>query len=179
MNITGDQAEPLSKTRRKRAIDELQALGAQLLTLPDERLEAVELPDELRTAVREAQRMQRPDEARRRQIQYIGRLMRDTDVEPIRQALAALRGRSLTDSARLHRLERLRDDLLADENVVHKLAAAHPALDGQQLRSLRRAALLEREKGRPPRSYRAIFQLLKNVETSASLPPHDDEARQY
>lgn len=166
MNID-DASEPLSKTRRKQAMAELQALGEELVDLPAERVKKIDVPEDLRLAVGEAQRLPRNSEARRRQMQYIGKLMRSVDAGPIRQALAAARGVSAAETARLHRLERLRAELLADENALQQIATRYPALDLQRLRALRRAALREQEQNRPPRSYRAIFQLLKECEEAA------------
>ncbi len=164
MDIPEEEQAPPSKTRRKREMEELQALGEELVELAPDRVKKIDLPEDLRAAVRDAQRMTRHDEARRRQLQYVGRLMRDVDVAPIREALAALRGESRADTARLHRLERLRADLLADEKLLHGIASSYPSIDLQHLRALRRAALLEQEKGKPPRSYRALFQFLKQLD---------------
>ena len=155
---------PLSKTQRKRVMEELQETGEALVALSADRLKRVDLPDDLREALTMAQRMTRQDEARRRQMQYIGRLMREVDIEAIRAALADARGDSAAETARLHKLERLRNELLDDEATLHGLVEQYPTLDLQHLRSLRRAALKEKEQGKPPRHYRAIFQLLKDAE---------------
>lgn len=175
MSTAEEEPAPPSKTQRKRAMEELQVLGEDLVALPADRVRKIELPDDLRAAVREAQRMTRRDDARRRQMQFIGRLMRDVDPDPIREALAVVRGESAEDTARLHRLERLRAELLADEKVLYRIASTSPSIDLQQLRSLRRAALLEQAQGKPPRSYRAIFQLLKELEPADRPPDPDDE----
>ena len=157
-------APPLSKTRRKQAMEDLQTLGEALVELSAERVKRLDIPDDLREAISEAQRMTRHDEARRRQMQFIGRLMRDVEAEPIRAELARVRGESAEETARLHRLEKLRDDLLADEKLLHEIAVRYPGADLQHLRALRRAALKEQHENRPPRSYRAIFQLFKTLE---------------
>ncbi|MEF8701009.1 MAG: ribosome biogenesis factor YjgA [Candidatus Accumulibacter sp. UW26] len=172
------EEEPVltSKTRRKRAMEELQELGEELAALPPDRLKRIELPEDLLAAVREAQRMTRQDDARRRQLQFIGRLMRDVDAQPIRAALAMLRGDSAEETARLHRLERLRSELLADEKVLYRLASASPSVDLQQLRSLRRAALLEQAQGKPPRNFRAIFQLLKEIDDAGKRDDANGQA---
>jgi ribosome-associated protein len=162
-----DEPIPLSKTKRKQAMDELQELGEDLVTLSTDRIKKINIPEDLRDAVREAQRMTRHDEARRRQMQYIGKLMRNVEAEPIRAALALVRGESASETAKLHRLEQLRTDLLADEKVLHAIATRYPSVDLQHLRSLRRAALKEHEQNKPPRSYRAIFQLFKELENAA------------
>jgi len=100
------QEETFSKTKRKAEMLELQALGTTLLALPQAQLTALELPDALAAALREAQRV-RSREGKRRQLQYIGRLMREVDAEPIRVALAAIEGSSATARAR-HRRNRRR-----------------------------------------------------------------------
>lgn len=164
MTTPEEELAPPSKTQRKAQMEELQALGEELVALSVDRAKRIEIPESLRDAVREAQRMTRPDEARRRQMQYIGKLMRSVDVEPIREALAQVRGESAGETAKLHRLERLRSEFMADEKVLQEIVALYPTVDMQHLRSLRRAALKEQEQNKPPRSYRAIFQLLKELE---------------
>lgn len=171
---TDHELERPSKTQRKQAMAELQALGEALVDLPADRLKKVTLPDELRTAVLEAQRMPRQDEAKRRQMQYIGKLMRSIEAEPIRAAIAEARGDSAAETARLHRLERLRAELLADEKVLHDIAAKHQGVDLQHLRALRRAALKEQEQNKPPRSYRALYQALKALEEPSVSPAGDE-----
>lgn len=161
-----DETRP-SKTQRKRKMDELQTVGEELIALPAERLQTIAIPEDLRAAVRMAQRMTRHDEARRRQLQFIGRLMRELDdPQAVRDALAAARGEAAGETARLHRIERQRSALLADERTLQQMAENCPAVDVQRLRSLRRAALAEQQQGKPPRNYRAIFQLLKALDVA-------------
>jgi len=168
MTTPEEELAPPSKTQRKQQMEDLQALGEELVALSSDRVKKIEIPENLRDAVREAQRMTRPDEAKRRQMQYIGKLMRSVDVEPIRAALALVRGESASETAKLHRLERLRTEFMTDEKVLQEIAALYPTVDMQHLRSLRRAALKEQEQNKPARSYRAIFQLLKELEDDAS-----------
>ena len=163
-----DEPVAPSKTQRKQQMEELQTLGEELVALSADRIKKIDIPDDLRDAVREAQRMTKRDEAKRRQMQYIGKLMRNVEVEPIRAALALVRGESAGETAKLHRLERLRSELLADEKVASEIAQLYPTVDLQHLRSLRRAALKEQLQNKPPRSYRAIFQLLKELDGSAA-----------
>ncbi|HMW19053.1 MAG TPA: ribosome biogenesis factor YjgA [Accumulibacter sp.] len=171
-----DSPEPLSKTKRKKSMIELQSLGEEMVSLSPDRLRRIDLPDDLRSAINTAQGMRRHDGARRRQLQYIGRLMREVDVEPVRLALAAVRGDSASEIAKLHRLEKLRDELLADEQVLSRLLAEMPGIDLQQLRALRRAALLEQAQGKPPRRYRELFQFLKaNILAEQSPLVQDEE----
>ena len=144
----------------------LQDLGVALLDLPTERLAKMEMPDTLRQALAEARRLTK-HEARRRQLQYIGKLMRSVDTAPLQAAVAAMRGASGAENARLHRLESLRTRLLEDERgALGEIAAAHPGADLQQLRQLRRNALKEREQEKPPRAYREIFRCLRELEES-------------
>ena len=103
-NLEDEQERP-SKSRRKRDMHELQDMGSALVDLSADRLARIDMPDALRNAVQEARRIT-SHEARRRQMQYIGRLMRDTDAAPIREALDAESGASAAENARLHRLER-------------------------------------------------------------------------
>src|ERR1035437_8474017 len=168
MMIQEEEQAPPSKTQRKQQMEDLQTLGEELVALSSDRVKRIDIPESLRDAVREAQRMTRPDEAKRRQMQYIGKLMRNVDVEPIRATLALVRGESASETAKLHRLERLRTEFMADEKVLQEIAALYPTVDMQHLRSLRRAALKEQEQNKPLRSYRAIFQLLKDLEDNAS-----------
>lgn len=162
LNDSGD-ARP-SKSQKKREMDALQDLGAALVDLSKERLAKIEMPEALRAAVRDAQRFTK-HEARRRQMQYIGRLMRDVDPAPIQAALDEIRGVSAEANARQHQLERLRTRLLENEQVLGEIAAAHPGADLQHLRQLRRNALKEQEAARPPRAYRELFRVLRDLES--------------
>ncbi|MDR1276105.1 MAG: DUF615 domain-containing protein [Candidatus Accumulibacter sp.] len=158
---------PISKTKRKRAMEQLQSLGEELVDLAKsaDALSSIPgLPENLRAALVDARRMTRRDEARRRQMQYIGRLMRGVDADPVRAALAKLQGDSVQETARLHRLEEWRRRLIDDEKAIDEIAARFPSADFKRLRSLRRAAIKEREQGKRPKNFREIFQLLKEIE---------------
>lgn len=154
--------EVISKTRRKQAMHALQDLGAELVALSSERLASLELPEALREAVDEARRI-KGFEARRRQLQYIGRLMREVDPAPIRARITAWEGNSRLHAAWLHDLERWRERLLADIEALSELARTCPQADLQHLRSLVRNARAEAAAGKPPRHYRALFQALKEL----------------
>ena len=161
------EAAPVSKTRRKKEMHELQALGAELVELPDSQLAGIDLPDKLREAVLEAKRIT-AHEGRRRQIQYIGRLMRDIDPAPIRERLDALTGQSAQETARHKRLEQLREKLLADDAALTDFVTAHSGADLQELRTLIRNARREQKEGKPPRAYRELFRVLKALEARAA-----------
>ncbi|HLS84671.1 MAG TPA: ribosome biogenesis factor YjgA [Burkholderiales bacterium] len=152
--------EIVSKTRRKQEMHALQKLGAELVSLPEGQLEAIDLPEDLQAAVQEARRIT-SREARRRQLQYIGRLMREVDAGPIRSRLAAVRGESAEAAAQHRRLEALRERLLEDEAALTDYANAHPAADLQALRALLRNARRELKEGKPPRAFREVFRFLK------------------
>ncbi len=161
-----------SKSQMKRDSTALQDLGAALVELSAERLARIEMPDNLRSAVADAKRIKQ-HEARRRQLQYIGKLMRTVDAEPIQRALDEIAGVSAAANERMHRLERQRLRLLEDEAaVIAEIAHAYPQADLQQLRQLRRNALKEQEQGKPPRSFREIFRFLKELEDQKDSP-HD------
>jgi ribosome-associated protein len=156
--------EIVSKTRKKREMHELQALGTALVDLPDAQLEKVEMPDKLRDAVLEAKRI-KSHEARRRQMQYIGRLMRDVDAAPLRAQVAAVEGHSAQANARHRRLEAWRERLLADDAALTEFAGEFPAADLQALRTQIRNARKEQKEGKPPRAFREIFRILKSIGT--------------
>lgn len=159
-----------SKTRLKQAMHELQALGEALADLPQDRFQALPLPEALRDAVLAFQGM-RAREARRRQLQYIGKLMRSADVEPIREAVEAARLGTAQDALALHEAERWRAELLAGDEALTAWMTRHPGSDVQRLRSLIRAARQEAaaaapgEEPRKGRSYRELFQFIKQEST--------------
>ncbi len=157
-----DFIEPPSKSSLKREMHALQDLGEQLVALSPERLKKVPLPDSLYEAIRAAQGFKM--EARRRQMQYIGKLMRKIDPAPIQAQLDIFSGNSAAEVAKMHRLERLREQLLEDDKVLGTIAETWPDADLQYLRTLRRNALKEREAGKPPKSFREIFRVLRELQ---------------
>ncbi len=151
-----------SKTQRKADAHALQALGAELVALNREQLDQVEMPESLRDAILAAQRMTK-HEARRRQLQYIGKLMRRVDPEPLRSKIDTWKSVSAEQVALLHNIERWRDRLLAEADALALLANEYPNADLQQLRTLIRNVQREREQNKPPKNYRALFQLLRSM----------------
>jgi len=156
------QTEPVSKTQRKREMHELQALGAALVELALSQLEALPIPDALAAAIREAHRIA-GHEARRRQLQYIGRIMREIDAGPIRTALEDLQGRSGAARARHRRVEQWRNRLLEDDGALTEFAREHAQVDLQGLRTLIRNARAELAAKRPPHAQRALFRALREA----------------
>ncbi|MDB5903448.1 MAG: hypothetical protein JWM26_2326 [Betaproteobacteria bacterium] len=152
-----------SKSQRKRDMHALQDLGTELVGLSEEQLASVELPENLRDAVMDVRQMTRLDEARRRQMQYIGKLMRHLDPEPIRASIDAYKAVSHAHTARLHMLERWRTRLLEDDAALTELVNTYPQIDVAQTRLLIRNAARERAAHQAPKSYRALFQLLNDT----------------
>lgn len=155
--------EILSKTRKKAQSHALQKLGVELVELSKERLDSMALPEALAQAVREARRIT-AHEGRRRQMQYIGKLMRDIDPAPIQERLDAWRGQSKAEVARQHGMERMRERLIADDAALTEFAAKHPGVDLQALRVLIRNARKEAAEGRPPKAYREIFKVIRDAQ---------------
>lgn len=153
-------SEPVSKTQRKKAVHALQDLGEALVELTEEQLARIALPELLRDAVMEARRITR-FEARRRQLQYIGKLMRGVEAEPIRAALDAMHARSRAEAAMHKRAEAWRDRLLSGVGGLDELLAEYPAADAQRLSALVSAAQRESADGRPPRAFRELYQELR------------------
>ena len=172
-DFTEDNGRP-SKTKIKEAMHELQDLGAELTELSVGQLKKIELPDNLREAIRECQKIPSHG-ARRRQMLYIGKLMRNIDDAPIRAGLALIRGESTAETARLHRLERMRTRLLEDESVLSEITTTWPGADLQHLRQLRRNALKEQEANKPPKNFRAIFQVLQDLDKNGVPGVDNDE----
>jgi len=147
---------------------ELQALGAALAELSESQLKEMRLGEDLLEALLEAKRI-RSHEAKRRQMQYIGRLMREVDPAPIRSRLAELEGSSAQATARHRRLETWRERLLDDDEALTAFAAEHPGADLQALRTLIRNARKEQKESKPPRAYRELFRVLKEIESPTPL----------
>jgi ribosome-associated protein len=151
-----------SKTQLKKEMHALQMLGEDLVQLNDEQLAEVPLPERLRDAIVEAKRI-RQHEGRRRQMQYVGRLMREIDAEPVREKLAGWNGVSREATALLHHVERWRERLLDDDAAMQEFAAAHQTAELQQLRTLVRSIRKERAGGKPPKHYRELFRVLREI----------------
>ena len=159
-----DQEEIIwvSKSEIKRDAEDLKQLGEKLVNWTKANLTKVPLDDSLKDAIELAQRLQK--EARRRQLQYIGKLLRSIDAEPIREALEKIENKHNQQQAMLHKLEILRDELVAKGDVaLTDLLNERPSADRQQLRNLIRAAQKEKEQNKPSKAYREIYQILKTL----------------
>ena len=148
-----------SKTQRKAEMDALQALGEALLEVGPDRLAELDLPERLVDALEAARRIKQR-EARRRQIQFIGRLMRDIDAAPIRSRLAQWAQTPTAERARLHAVERWRERLLSEAVALEAFCAELTTADKQRLAALVESVRAERAHGHPPRAYRELFRAL-------------------
>ena len=158
-----DLPERPSKSERKREMLRLQALGERLADLGPEPLERVPVSAELQAALAELGRI-KAREGRRRQLQYIGRLMRGEDTDAIAQALARLEAGSTAEKRRLHQLEQWRERLLSEgDGALGTFLDQHPAADRQHLRQLIRGAQTERDQQRPPAAARKLFRYLREI----------------
>jgi ribosome-associated protein len=157
------EAERPSKSALKREAHELQKLGQELIELPDARLAAIPMEERLLSALKELKKT-KSHEGRRRQLQYVGKLMRFADVEPLREAVSAFKLGHAQDAVRLHHAERWRAELVADTEALTRWMQKHPDSDAQRLRSLIRAA--QKDAALPPeqrhgRAWRELFQFIK------------------
>lgn len=151
-----------SKTRRKHEMHELQDLGVALVALDAKRLATLDLPETLVDAITLARTITR-HEARRRQMQFIGRLMRDIDAAPLRAALAAWAEGPERERARFALLERWRDRVLNEAGGLDAFVEAYPAAPRDALTAWVAGVRAERAKGAPPRKSRALFRELKRI----------------
>ena len=171
-----------SKSEMKRQSTALQKLGEDLIAEPRDRVKRVPMPEDVREAILECQLI-KDHEGRRRQLQYVGKKMRTLDeaeIAIIQKTIDSWRGLSKSDTAAMHALERRRDKLLVDDQVLTDLLVQHPHLDAQHLRTLIRNARKEQAENKPPKAYREIFQILKQLQPktaaqAADASQHDDE----
>jgi ribosome-associated protein len=157
-----DPSVPPSKTRRKHESHALQDLGEALIGQDPSRLAELGLPEPLFDAIVQARGI-RAHEGRRRQLQYVGKLMRDIDPAPIEAALARWSAGIPADHARFAELERWRDALMADDAALARLVAEHPQVDRDALALLVRDARAERARGGPPHRFRQLFRALRGM----------------
>jgi ribosome-associated protein len=166
-----------SKSQLKREMHELQELGVALVELPKDALKRMPMPESLADAVQEARRIT-DHEGKRRQIQYVGRVMRalsDDETNALRTALDAYNGVNKAETARLHWIERTRDQLLADDAAFTAFLRQHPDADAQEGRTLIRNARKEAQQGKPPRYFRELFQWIKTVSASTHADAADED----
>ncbi|MBC7499001.1 MAG: DUF615 domain-containing protein [Herminiimonas sp.] len=170
-----------SKSQLKREMTALQKLGEDLVAEPRDRVKRVPMPEDVRDAILECQQI-KDHEGRRRQMQFVGKKMRsldETELAAIQRTLDSWKGLSKADTAAMHALERRREKLLANDQALTDLVAQHPELDAQHLRTLIRNARKEQAENKPPKAYREIFQILKELsKITTTSDEHDDDADQ-
>ncbi|MCF6234805.1 MAG: DUF615 domain-containing protein [Gammaproteobacteria bacterium] len=154
--------EPKSKTQLKREADQLHALGRILTEFNKEELVRFNLPDTLNDAIIEMQSI-RQRGAQKRHLQYIGKLMRHIDPEPIKKLIDTMQKREAGDKAQLHKLERWRDRLINEGNeALSELLETYPDSDRQYIRQLTRNAIKEQQQEKPPAAARKLFKYLRD-----------------
>ncbi len=166
-----------SKSELKRQMNALQELGAALIAEPRDRVKRVPMPEDVRDAILECQLITN-HEGRRRQLQFVGKKMRTLDeaeIAAIQKAIDSWKGLSKADTAAMHALERRREKLLADDKALTVLLGENPELDAQHLRTLIRNARKEQAENKPPKAYREIFQILKQIEAKKNKPAAAEE----
>ena len=157
----------VSRSELKRDMLELQKLGEELVALKPALLAKFPLDEDLHKAILDAQRFEK--EARRRQLQYIGKLMRSRDPEPLQAALDALNNKHNQQSIELHKIEKLRDKIIEQgDSAINELMAEYPHADRQKFRQLARQAKKEYQENKPHKAYREIFQLIKALKVEGS-----------
>ena len=157
-----EEPERPSKSQRKREMEALQEIGARLVELNAAQLAQIELPERLLEEILEAQRI-RDFEGRRRQMQYIGKLMREVDPAPIRAKLEQWHGVAREHIASQRLIERWRERLLADDGAVAMFAADYPGSDLQHLRTLITSVKRDQTAGKPLKHYRELFRAVRDI----------------
>jgi ribosome-associated protein len=165
---------PISKTKLKAEADVAQSIGKKLIALSKDRLIKLELPETLFDAVMEAKRLT-ANGAIRRQLQYLGRLMRDVDSAPIVEQLEAWEGKNTQENARFHTMERWRTRLITEPAALQEFLTKYPQIDIQQFRTLVRNAQKEEAAQKPPKSSRELFKLIREVSEIEELNEESSE----
>ncbi len=159
----GPESSVESKSARKRAHQAVQSLAESLLELPDALLDRVPLDSSVRDAVAFGRSLSKG--ARKRHVRHLANQLGEHDLDTIREALAAIRGESRRETARLHRAERWRDRLIGEgDAVLGELGEAYPGVDRQRVREYLRGILRERERDAPPRQFRALLRYLRELD---------------
>lgn len=157
-NLEEEYSGP-SKSELKRRAEHLQDLGKELTILGAETLAKIELPEVILKAIEDYHRVPSFG-AKRRQLQLIGKYMRALDGDTVRQAIDRATGNDKAAVAALHKSERLRDALIADDAALTKFIAQFPDVNVQEVRQLIRNARKEAEGNKPPKSARALYKLI-------------------
>lgn len=151
-----------SRSQLKRDMHDLQQLGADLAALGDRVVKEAELPKDVEDALLLIKKLKK-HEARRRHMQYVGKLMRTFDTTHAKEIVEAAKLGHTVKTAEFHRIEKVREELVnGNDELMQKLFEAHPE-EGQRLRQLVLGARREKAKGKPPKDSRALFKLLRSL----------------
>ncbi len=171
-NGNGETEQNRSKSERKRNAQVIKSLAMELLGLSASQLRMIPLENDILVAVEEARNI-RSHGARRRQLQYIAKLMRRADTEAVVAALQEIHLEARELTARQHRAEAWRDLLLErGDAAAEDLFRQRQDLDMQHVRQLIRNAHCEQRAGKPPAAARALFRALRDLDARQPLPPH-------
>ncbi len=154
-----------SKSEIKRKMLARQDLAKTLSELSSDAIKSLPVDDNLKEKLLQTEKIKTFGAIKRHTL-YLGKLMRgydDDEIAAIQERLDALQGVNKAEIAKMHFLERLRDELLAQDARLTQFIAEHPGIDVQELRTLIRNARREKELNKPPKSFREIFQLLKSL----------------
>ncbi len=166
-----------SKSEMKRQMTALQKLGEELVAAARDRVKRVPMPEDVRDAILECQSITN-HEGRRRQMQFVGKKMRTLDEEEvalIQKTIDSWKGSSKAETAAMHALERKREKLLSNDTALTELLAENPELDVQHLRTLIRNARKEQAENKPPKAYREIFQILKEIQQKQNAAKSEED----
>ncbi|MYM74799.1 DUF615 domain-containing protein [Duganella sp. FT109W] len=172
-----EEYERPSKSEAKRQSNALQKMGETLVEAPRDRVKRVPMPEDVLEAILMCQTITN-HEGRRRQMQFVGKKMRtldETEIGLIQAAIDGWKGASKAETSAMHALERRRDKLLTDDNALTSLLSDHPELDVQHLRTLIRNARKEQAENKPPKAYREIFQILKQLDAAKRKAAKDGD----
>lgn len=166
-----DLSEEVSRSQQRREALEVKSLASRLIALPAARLARVPLDEQLRSEIEDARRM-KSHGARKRQLQYVAKLMRRSDPEPILDTLESFENEARHLTARHHRSEAWRDFLLENgDRAVGSLLEKRRDADAQAIRQLLRNAAREASGNKPPAAARSLFKLLRELDEAEALPP--------
>lgn len=168
-----------SKSELKRQMTERQKLAEVLAALSSDALKTIPMDEAIKVAIAETNKI-KSFEAIRRHKQYLGKLMRFLDadeLDAIQKRLDAIQGVSKAETAKLHFLESYRDRLIANDETFSKMIEQYPDMDIQNMRTLIRNARKEKEQNKPPKAYREIFRVLKDMGLWTQYPDLEFQAQ--
>ncbi|MBO1255828.1 DUF615 domain-containing protein [Alteromonas sp. 5E99-2] len=163
MSDIDDDDQFVSKTQLKQESAERQKLGEKIVLLSPAHLALFTLDEELEEAIMIARRINRKKDGYRRQLQFIGKLLRFRDIEPLLESFSKIEAKHAQTNAHFHYIETLRDNIVEKgDEAIQAALEAHPSLSRQTLRQNYRQVMKERANNAPPKHYRALFQYLKD-----------------